>query len=360
MRSKQFDLLLTDLMMPEMDGITLLRAALEMDANLVGIIMTGHGTIDTAVEAMKTGALDYILKPFKLSVILPVLSRALAVRRLRLENAELEQRVRERTAELEAANQELEAFSLLGLPRSARAAAPHRRVRGAAREAPRAQPRRDGAALPHARSPDAAKQMGELIDDLLAFSRIGPRGAGRDPRGPRGAGARGAGGSSSPRPPGANRLGRSAICPRCRATRSSCGWCSRTCSATPSSTPAPRPEARIEIGASARGRPRPSVRPRQRRGLRHALRGQAVRRLPAPAHARRVRGHGHRPRHRAAHRPAARRAGVGGRGGRSRARAFISPCRTGASLLRPNLVNRRSAEAGGRPPFRAMWLDILL
>ena len=51
--------------------------------------MTGQGTIDTAVEAMKAGALDYILKPFKLSVILPVLSRALAVRRLRIENAEL-------------------------------------------------------------------------------------------------------------------------------------------------------------------------------------------------------------------------------------------------------------------------------
>ena len=93
LREQEFDLVLTDLMMPEMDGITLLRAVLEIDANLVGIVMTGHGAIDTAVEAMKAGALDYILKPFKLSSILPVLSRALAVRRLRMENIQLRETV---------------------------------------------------------------------------------------------------------------------------------------------------------------------------------------------------------------------------------------------------------------------------
>ncbi len=78
-------------MMPEMDGITLMQVAHEIDPTVVGIVMTGHGTIDTAVQAMKHGAHDYILKPFKLSAILPVLSRALAVRRLRLENIQLHQ-----------------------------------------------------------------------------------------------------------------------------------------------------------------------------------------------------------------------------------------------------------------------------
>jgi signal transduction histidine kinase len=107
----QFDVMLTDLMMPEMDGITLLRAAFERDPQIVGIVMTAHGTISTAVEAMKAGAMDYVLKPFALSSLLPVLDRALTVRRLRAKNLELENRVYERTAELEKANRELEAFS---------------------------------------------------------------------------------------------------------------------------------------------------------------------------------------------------------------------------------------------------------
>ena len=111
LRHEKFDLLLADLMMPGMNGIDLLRQALAIDPMLVGIIMTGEGTIGTAVEAMQSGALDYILKPFKLSAILPVLGRSLAMRRLRLENAALERRVREHAAELETTNRELDAFT---------------------------------------------------------------------------------------------------------------------------------------------------------------------------------------------------------------------------------------------------------
>ena len=167
----KFDLILADLMMPEMDGISLLKAALEMDPEMVGIVMTGQGTIDTAVKAMKAGAVDYILKPFKLSAILPVLSRALAIRRLRAENIELQRCVRKHAAELEEANKELEAFSY-SVSHDLRA--PLRAVDGftsmvLARYSEQMPP--DAKRL--LQQVDAsAKRMAQLIEDLLRFSKL--------------------------------------------------------------------------------------------------------------------------------------------------------------------------------------------
>ncbi|MFO0801778.1 MAG: sigma-54 dependent transcriptional regulator [Gemmataceae bacterium] len=94
-----FDILFSDLMMPGMDGVELLKQCRATDPNLVCIIMTGQGSIQTAVEAMKAGAFDYILKPFKLQHVLPVLERGLEVRRLRRENTRLRRIVGELTFE---------------------------------------------------------------------------------------------------------------------------------------------------------------------------------------------------------------------------------------------------------------------
>ena len=179
LREQDFDLLLTDLMMPEMDGIQLLAAAREMAPDLVGIMMTGHGTIDTAVKAMQAGALDYIVKPFKLNVMLPVLNRALAVRRLRQENAQLERDIAERTRQLEmankqleSANKELEAFSY-SVSHDLRA--PLRAVQGFCQiymdDFRSTIPQEGLPLLEHVLQ--GSQRMGQLIEDLLEFSRLG-------------------------------------------------------------------------------------------------------------------------------------------------------------------------------------------
>lgn len=171
MRDQEFDVLLTDLMMPSIDGIALLSAAQEIDPDLVCIVMTGHGAVETAVRAMQAGALDYIQKPFKLREMLPVLTRAMTVRRLRRSNAELERRVRQHTVKLEAANQELEAFSY-SVSHDLRA--PLRAVIGYAELLakdhhaqldPDARQSIDGILA-------AGNRMGELIRDLLELARL--------------------------------------------------------------------------------------------------------------------------------------------------------------------------------------------
>lgn len=106
-----YDLLLTDLMMPEMDGISLIAAACDIDPDIGAVVMTGHGTIDTAVLAMQAGALDYILKPFSLNIARPVISRALNLLQLRREVAALQAAERRRIEELAAAYADLESFS---------------------------------------------------------------------------------------------------------------------------------------------------------------------------------------------------------------------------------------------------------
>src|SRR3990172_413194 len=76
-RDSPFDVLFTDLKMPKMDGLTLFREARAILPALRGIVVTGHGTIDSAVRAVKEGFFDYITKPFLVDEVLTALQRAL-------------------------------------------------------------------------------------------------------------------------------------------------------------------------------------------------------------------------------------------------------------------------------------------
>jgi PAS domain S-box-containing protein/putative nucleotidyltransferase with HDIG domain len=84
-----YDALLTDLSLAGMDGIQLARAAVAIDSRIAPIVMTGHASIDSAVEAVKAGAFDYIAKPFKMKELLSRLRRALELRQLRLDNVQM-------------------------------------------------------------------------------------------------------------------------------------------------------------------------------------------------------------------------------------------------------------------------------
>ena len=82
LREHHVDLVITDLRMPHLGGMDLLRAALREDPNLPVVILTAHGTVDTAVEALKTGAFDYISKPFDQDEVRQVVRKALRTRAL--------------------------------------------------------------------------------------------------------------------------------------------------------------------------------------------------------------------------------------------------------------------------------------
>lgn len=88
-----FDAVMTDLQMPKMDGMALLKKIRESYPELPTIVLTGHGSIQTAVEAMKIGAMDYLIKPANPDEILIVLKKALELQNLRVENRVLKSRL---------------------------------------------------------------------------------------------------------------------------------------------------------------------------------------------------------------------------------------------------------------------------
>jgi two-component system response regulator HydG len=88
-RAEQVDLVLTDLKMPGMSGIDVLKAVRTIDSDIEVVVMTAYGTVETAVEAMKEGAYDFVSKPLKRVELLKCLRKALEKRSLIVENRRL-------------------------------------------------------------------------------------------------------------------------------------------------------------------------------------------------------------------------------------------------------------------------------
>jgi response regulator RpfG family c-di-GMP phosphodiesterase len=112
MRTEDFSLVISDIMMPGMSGLEFLRLAREESPETAFIMITGLMDISTAVDSLRTGAFDFITKPFELTAIRRAVNRALDRRRLLIENRfyreELERKVRERTYELNEALYDVE------------------------------------------------------------------------------------------------------------------------------------------------------------------------------------------------------------------------------------------------------------
>ena len=93
MKTESFDLVLTDMKMPEMTGLELIRRIRDLGEDTAIIMMTGFGTVESAIEAMKLGSFDYILKPFKTEQILGLVTRALREQQVTRENVALRETV---------------------------------------------------------------------------------------------------------------------------------------------------------------------------------------------------------------------------------------------------------------------------
>ena len=88
-RKDKYHMMITDLMLPQMSGIELIKNVRKINQEMQCIIITGYATVATAIEGMKAGAFDYLMKPFNASEVLLLVKRALEFQNLKVENAQL-------------------------------------------------------------------------------------------------------------------------------------------------------------------------------------------------------------------------------------------------------------------------------
>ncbi len=95
-KSHNFDLILLDIWLPKMNGIELLKEIKKHEENIQIIMITGHGTIETAVQATKLGAYDFLEKPLTYEKVILTAKNALKQKKLEEENIRLREKIKPR------------------------------------------------------------------------------------------------------------------------------------------------------------------------------------------------------------------------------------------------------------------------
>jgi two-component system nitrogen regulation response regulator NtrX len=113
LKNEDFDLVLCDIKMPKMDGVEVLQKTRDNGINVPFIMLTGHGNVSTAVEAMKSGAYDFISKPPDLNRLLTAVRNALQIKNLVIENKNLRKRIAKKYQMIGASDQINEIHNLV-------------------------------------------------------------------------------------------------------------------------------------------------------------------------------------------------------------------------------------------------------
>ncbi|MEK6713044.1 MAG: sigma-54 dependent transcriptional regulator [Nitrospirota bacterium] len=95
-KNNSYDVVITDLRLPEVDGVQILKSCKQISPRTKVLMITAYGSVDTAVEAMKIGAYDYITKPFSMDEFILTVKRLIALRDLEDENIYLKEKIEER------------------------------------------------------------------------------------------------------------------------------------------------------------------------------------------------------------------------------------------------------------------------
>lgn len=117
LKDETFDIGIFDIRLGGMDGIQLLEKTKKRQPEMEVLMLTGHGTIETAIEAMKMGACDYLTKPYQLSELEVVIEKAFSTKRLREKNQNMKQLIQAQTSPLEIVGESEEMKKVLALVR---------------------------------------------------------------------------------------------------------------------------------------------------------------------------------------------------------------------------------------------------